>query len=148
MQTVNFRFRARSAPGPVLLRRPPDSNTSHGLPVRLNRVTGQLRCQWAHLAIKRLLARLRACNPHRVALNTGEQEDTARAGRVYCRTAVCNLAVQLTRLVPFRRRRRRRCFCCRSAPLPSAVLAVAAVVSVTAFPSVFAAAIPATASLV
>ena len=38
MQTVNFRFRARSAPGPVLLQRPPDSNTSHGLPVRLNRL--------------------------------------------------------------------------------------------------------------
>ena len=70
MQTVKYRFRARSAPGPVLLLRPPDSTTSHGLPVRLNRVTGQLRCQWAHLAIERLLARLRACHPHCVAPKT------------------------------------------------------------------------------
>ena len=44
---------------------------------------------------------------------------------------------------------RRRCFRCRIASLPSAVLAsFAAVVSVTAFPSVFAAALPATAILV
>ena len=47
-----------------------------------------------HLAIERLLARLRACHPHwsrsGPAPRSTEQEDTARAGRLYCRTAVCN----------------------------------------------------------
>ena len=100
-----------------------------------------MRCQWAHLAIERLLARLRACHPHRVAPNR----------RILPEQAACTVgllsATQLTRRVLFRRRRR-RCFRCRSASLPSAVLAVAAVVLVTAFPSVFAAAFPATAFLV
>ena len=50
-------------------------------------VTGQLRCQSAHLANERpgFLAEILPPAQRRT-----EQEDAAGAGRLYCRTAVCN----------------------------------------------------------
>ena len=56
-----------------------------------------MRCQWAHLAIERLLARLRACHPHRIAPNRRILPET---GRLYCRTAVCTATDPIAALLP------------------------------------------------
>ena len=123
---------ARSAPGSVLLRRLIYSNPSHELLVCINRETGQLRCQCAHHSIepRRLLTRLRAFHPHRVAPKRRILPEQA----VY--TVGLLSATQLARRMRLRRLRRRRCcrhhhhrcFRCRPATLPFAVLVVAGVV--------------------
>ena len=61
---------ARSASGLDLLRRPFDSNTSHGPPVCLIRATGRLR--WAHLAIEMLLRPLEPASATRAAYHRTE----------------------------------------------------------------------------